>query len=488
MIVGEKTKGIVNFFAEEYRSFLQKYLLPLLGVVDGVIDPYTGNTDSTQTNEVLYRLNDVYVFSAGGKPIAKFYHPSELVEDDIKLAKNIINAFLLLSEYRMADSLSKPRRLSEVQKDAIYRMAVQRGICNWIIGSNNLATELLMSKLERWSVQTYEGRRVSFGFIINSETTVPSLSDKYGTWLDFMDSDYAAVLTDCIHSVIELDKNCNLTRYLSLQDNGRIPACTPRDEIPLRFANVIQRYVTGANVGIFLLVNGDIIIAKRQQVKLVKRNLKWLNLSYNAFINAIENSNSVFVKSLSSTERGKESSLLSTIYASILDVSFSHTGGIISVVSSNALSVTDHAEVPSESHNVESLFSILAKNDILKDSIAENDIQEEFQKSGISTPEQKKRLLKRTVLQKLVAGKTFTEMDRKLRNELISWDGACIIDENGEVISFGAIIRNDKGSSEGGRGAAARSLSKYGMAIKISTDGYIELFVDGEEKPSYAIK
>lgn len=473
-----------DLFNLEYILFLQKYLLPLLGVVDGDVKPCLEDVGITaKNNETLYRVSDGYVFAASGNPVAYFFCPSGLPSDDLKLAKNIINAFFLLAEHRMIGSRAGVRRLSEVQKDAIYRMAIQKGICDWVIGSENHEAETLMNKLERWSVQTYEGRKVSFGFIINKDTTAPALSDKHGNWLDFMDSDYAAVLTDCIHSVIELDGKCNFTRYLSLQNGSRIPACSPRDEVPLRFASVIQKHVTKNNVGIFLLVNGDIIIAKHQQVRLVKRNLKWLNLSFDAFNNAIAKSNSDFVKGLS--EKGD---LLPKIYASVLDVSFSHTGGIISVISSDAFSATDRAPFSGNGSEGSSLPSILAKSDILTSDVTEQEIQAEFSQNGINEQEREKRLLKRTILQKLVADKTFTEMDRKLRNELISWDGACIIDESGKVISFGAIIRNEKGSSEGGRGAAAKSLSKYGMAIKISTDGYIELFVGGEEKPSYAIK
>lgn len=61
-------------------------------------------------------------------------------------------------------------------------------------------------------------------------------------------------------------------------------------------------------------------------------------------------------------------------------------------------------------------------------------------------------------------------------------DGATILDKNGDVISFGAIIQNDSGSYGGGRGAAARKLSNYGLAIKISTDGYIEVYINGHVK------
>ena len=67
-----------------------------------------------------------------------------------------------------------------------------------------------------------------------------------------------------------------------------------------------------------------------------------------------------------------------------------------------------------------------------------------------------------------------------------SLDGACVIDNIGQVYSFGAIIQNESGSSGGGRGAAAKKLSEYGMAIKISTDGYIEVFVN--QNKVYVIK
>ena len=73
----------------------------------------------------------------------------------------------------------------------------------------------------------------------------------------------------------------------------------------------------------------------------------------------------------------------------------------------------------------------------------------------------------------------FDKIDRKTRAELIGMDGATIIDKDGSVISFGAIISNDAGSSGGGRGAAAAKLSYGGLAIKISADGYIETYLDG---------
>ena len=83
------------------------------------------------------------------------------------------------------------------------------------------------------------------------------------------------------------------------------------------------------------------------------------------------------------------------------------------------------------------------------------------------------------MLESLINGEVFTELDRKLRAELLGLDGACILKSDGRVQAFGAIIQNDSGSSGGGRGAAAKKLSKYGMAVKISTDGYIDVYVAG---------
>ena len=75
----------------------------------------------------------------------------------------------------------------------------------------------------------------------------------------------------------------------------------------------------------------------------------------------------------------------------------------------------------------------------------------------------------------------FSDIDRKLRAELCGLDGATILDLQGHVIAFGAIIQNNSGSSGGGRGAAASRLSDFdGFATKISTDGYIELYRQGE--------
>lgn len=85
-------------------------------------------------------------------------------------------------------------------------------------------------------------------------------------------------------------------------------------------------------------------------------------------------------------------------------------------------------------------------------------------------------MIKSSNLITLIAGRKFYELDRKLRLELMSIDGATIVDADGNILAVGAIIKIEAGSTGGGRLAAARTLSKYGMSIKISNDGRIEGF------------
>ena len=119
----------------------------------------------------------------------------------------------------------------------------------------------------------------------------------------------------------------------------------------------------------------------------------------------------------------------------MLDVSFSHTGGIISVV-------TDLMILRDE--------KILSPSD---DIMFSGDIEKQL-KASVSQSDMSKRMLKRQSIHGLIKERSFCEIDRKLRAELIAMDGACIIGKEGQLFAVGAIIQNESGSSGGGRGSA----------------------------------
>ena len=70
-------------------------------------------------------------------------------------------------------------------------------------------------------------------------------------------------------------------------------------------------------------------------------------------------------------------------------------------------------------------------------------------------------------------------------------DGATIVDYDGTIVAIGAIIKIEAGSTGGGRLAATKTLSRYGVSIKISTDGVMQGFVNDKRtntpKPIFSI-
>lgn len=457
-------------WSKEYKNFLIKEMFPLLGIPqdNNVIDV---ENESISFEKIVNQEKEyIYFGTPDGEPVFKLLYPRGLTEENLKLARNVIQYFFKVSKHRPNSSSIKIDYYSKIQQNTNYQMAIQAGICDWIIGKKSENVEKLFNLLERWSVQTYEGRKVTFGFIINPDSH-SSFGDEYGTWCDFLNDDFSAVLTDCIHSVIELDSDCNFVQYISLTQHDRFEFYDLKNCLPFRFAGIIQKYVKNKSVGVFLLNNGDIIISKNQSICFVKRNLKWLNFNFNAFAMSIE--------SFCSTQHVSPE-LVKSVFASILDVSFAHTGGIIAIVKDvKKLTAVSDGEYP-----VLSPCDFLLDNKGLRE--VEQDVKNSHMGNRMGVQEIQKRVLKRKVLDSLVQQQPFEKLDRKLRCELISMDGACIIDCEGNIASFGAIIKNDSGSSGGGRGAATKKLSYEGVAIKVSTDGYIEVFVEGNLR--YSIK
>lgn len=443
-------------FRREYKDFTRDYVLPLMGIprkprqfIDVVEEKISMASDShvIVLDEALGRL----YFTNGKRAFFYIEYEGTLAADTVDLAENLCRAFFSVAPYYSDSFRERMPFYSNVHREKIYQLAVQRGISSWVVGGKNDSVEELLSILEKWSVQTYEGKRVTFGFVVSTKGTAKARLPKKD-WFKFLKDDYSAVLTDCIHSVIRLDENCGFVDFLSLAKDSEIPLHSLSPYLPLRFSQCIDTHVCNGAVGIFLLNNGDIILSKDRQIKFVKRNLHWLNFSYEAFRAAACRGNNRW-----------EETLLRELYATTLDISFAHTGGILSVVKKP------------EKLREQAPVSVLKPHDNL---LCEPD---KTQMSSLSKKDAEIAEVKRQILNLLINGERFPTMDRKLRSELAAMDGACILDPQGTVISFGAIIRSDAESSGGARGAASRTLSNYGMAIKISTDGYVELYLNREK-------
>ena len=166
------------------------------------------------------------------------------------------------------------------------------------------------------------------------------------------------------------------------------------------------------------------------------------------------------------------------IYFTALDCSFSGNGGCLAYVNKdeleNALTHIDINDIMDEKYFNIKKQQLLEESRKLYNLDKKPPIEEDISyQDYIKT----RSLTKSDALKQCIAGRKFHELNRKLRQELTAIDGATIIDFDGTIIAIGAIIQIEAGSSGGGRLAAAKTLAKYGVSIKISADGIMQAFI-----------
>lgn len=467
----------------EFRFILNNYLLSLLGIVCDVDSLELKIIDdmNKKRSSNIYFDKDKIVFKSSRLSCEGFCVSISISETDFKES--------YLSKIRVVYDEIKKVTFNDFNKEGKilnnyssfakvineYDYAVQRGLCHWIADNCSEQLEHLLLSLEKWSNKTYEGKKVPFAFVVDLNSELGGFD-----YIEFLSEEYSATFTDGITSIVELDKKLRFIRYNSLTENNIIPD-TDITSSPYRFAQVIMKFAKGRNkVGVILLTSGDIILIKDAKIELIKRDGNWINFNKDIFVSVVMSVNNKYPKKLLTRE------LLNEIFYTSLDVSFSHSGGLIAVVEDkNKLTGTYEVyEIKNSKEDTNNINSIVHYIDDLKLKLPT--YQElSYENEKFRNQNMKKRFSKRAAIIALAGYQyeesdqiNFIRLDRKLRAEFVSMDGATIIDKNGDVISFGAIIQNDSGSYGGGRGAAAKKLSKYGLAVKISTDGYIEVYID----------
>jgi DNA integrity scanning protein DisA with diadenylate cyclase activity len=80
---------------------------------------------------------------------------------------------------------------------------------------------------------------------------------------------------------------------------------------------------------------------------------------------------------------------------------------------------------------------------------------------------------------------TVASLPRSVLADLASLDGAVVLANTGRILSYGSVLEPKKRrgilKAEGSRTKAAIGSSNYGLALKISSDGDITVYVGGAE-------
>ncbi len=453
-------------YKDEFMDILKKHILPLLPIKRAAINiSDTQNKNLEKLIEIDEKTLTCNIYPEKNEPIIKASIPLESLIFEKSAPESLLNRLLDAP----IDNLRSDKKNFKYYKDNLYLTAYELAVCDYL---GNICYYPVISTLKKWSTQTYEGEHVQLALYM-TPNTIDSSNENY---LDFLENKYSAVLTNGTETAAIIDSVGHLCEYISLDAQSQSQSHAFVPYFLTKFANRTTQKYEGSNlVGFVLLNTGDILIIKSGRITFAFRNGKWIffdankNWSkfYNEFMSAAPTTDSKTKKSYE--EKAK------IIFESLIDVSFSHTGGCLAVVKDEDAFTESYCYDDQLDKNT----PVINTNDTKEIQRNKKTIQ-----------------LKKQILNKMLFDKThnvkydFFSLDRCIRKELLSLDGAVILSISGNVICAGAIVDVKSGSSGGGRTQAAKSLAEMGkcFSVKISEDGYIEAYRSQKEKIQIFLK
>jgi len=316
------------------------------------------------------------------------------------------------------DELSRVANMGAGEYEAELLRAIPRRVVATHLGGGGLLRAIL-EHLEDWSSQTYEGQRIVASFGLDPTPATTGIPLD-----DLWNESFGPVMSNGYDTLIVVGNDGNVREMLQLS-TGHVSSTAP-----LRLGEVAC-WATDDRISVVLNRHGEILVFKNASLRFARRSGKWLHYVHETNIRRM------------SPPRHRE--LREAVYESCLDVSFARSGGCIGIFEQGHMgevgALVDGADllVPAQSY-------------------------------------------KAKLIAAAVQGRPFHDLDRRLRLELLSMDGAVVLDRYGKVLAAGAIIEVPAGSADGGgRRAAARKLSTVGLGLKISEDGTISGFRNSDE-------
>lgn len=316
--------------------------------------------------------------------------------------------------------------------DATYRedllATLPRRVVGKAIGAAGADSTILatLDQFSNWSTRLYEGHQITaaIGFVPNDNTQSVSLQE---VWKH----DFSAVITNGHDTLLTANEAGHVLGHVAIPMPPGIPSFAPYRLAP------IAEWARDGRLAVVLNRVGEILVLKDRKLVFARRSGAWHFLTHDAVLTQIA--------------RPDNTDIRRAILETAIDVSFARSGGCIGVVTS-----TNRAK--------------------WREVVVNED---DYVQTGNST--------KASTMQRLVNGRPFQDLDRRLRQELVTVDGATVIDHHGEVLAVGAILKIPGGSTGGGRLAAAKALSVLGLGVKISQDGGIRCYHDNNADPRVAL-
>jgi hypothetical protein len=295
----------------------------------------------------------------------------------------------------------------------------------------------ILQFLRNISQQTYENQRISYGIII--WPTAPTSNSATDFLISAADNKRYKHLSDGYATSMLLDGGGNLIGLEPLKSAANRGKAARRR--PIWLANLAENAERKKGLGISLTRQGDILVAQNGKLAYSQRAGVWKRWDHSAIVRTLQTIGKF---------EGKPhdfASVMTFLYQIALDLSFRRSGGLFVVLrtkknASKLLSVKEQA-------------GSLAKENI--------DIAMD-------------RWLQRQKIHR---------WERQLVTDIASLDGSIVIDRNGNLVSYGQVLKIagvSAGGAQGARTRAAIAGSKYGLALKVSADGDISFYSGGEKR------
>lgn len=417
MLSIEIVEDLLNY---ELRKFLLPYDFDQIPYADRMHQHVTFGTNQ---NELKIRADQDYFFIIRrSQPFSKF-------------EKSIVYSIIKNAELFETVDIDTQKYLNNISTSRVISLSLLENLG----GKKCEIISRIIETLEQWASQTYEGNRITCAIGVD----LFNESHKGIQFSEFVTTDFSKVISNGIDTIVTFNREGFFIGY-SYIENEYVT-----EKAPISYSKIAQFTTDNyKRIAIVLNRNGEILIFTDGALLFTKRRGIWQNYNHDALITKMAFGN-----------KKMPEEIRRAVYESCLDVSFSRHGGCIGL-----LMKTKQDEFCT---NRISKLDLFANNNI-------NIVQEI---DGLH----RQQLTKTNALNLALQKKKFSDIDRKIRQEIIGIDGATIIDSNGNLIATGAILEIDKGSEGGARKAAAKCISKYGIGLKISADGEIIMYSKGNE-------
>jgi hypothetical protein len=343
---------------------------------------------------------------------------------------------------RISEVLEHPFNDSDLESlQAVRETFDESVIVRHLVKHDRLGTIVgeVFSKLHTMSEQTYENRALVFGCVL--ETAKKHSSQAQGSFPRSLSvaKKYKA-LSDGYRTAYNVSADGRVLDFWDL-DILKAKKLTEKHFYP-GWAAAIARVSRDGKCGIALTRQGDILVFDEGSLRFTYRYGRWQYWNH-----------AHVVKLLRDRARAQHAPpktlgrVVGAVYRAALDVSFRRSGGLFVIL-----------------HNVNSLRDVVRLGDAIDDS-DRDEIDQEFDA--------------------VIGCHKIHSLPRSVVVELASLDGAVVLANSGDVLAYGAILQPKKSGrthgAEGSRTKAAIGASKYGLALKISSDGDITVYFGGKE-------